>query len=415
MLAVWLGHGVLLEHLSLDLRQDRLRQESVQLEKLLRQSYPDLTRAVENVEQLELIFQHAFSFRIGQQRFFSAGIERNRVAPLLSGNVSGTVYPEGSQRRLMGYRRVFQVNGKDAVLVVTEMEIANLAQWQRVHVSIAVLSILLLVILCGLTYVAVDFALSPIARVRKDLAELHSGRRSRLHDAVPLEFSGLVAEFNRLLEVLDDRLGRSRRATANLSHSIKTPLASVLAILENNASDISQDDCTYMAQQLKALHSTLDSQMRRRDVSGPQVNHNAQVAILASDLLDLVSRTFPDRHFRFSSALEPDFWWPVDDQDFSETVGNLLENAGKWSASAVHLELNESADGLMIDIHDDGEGIPLGDRERLLERWIRLDQQADGHGLGLSIVKEIVDSYDGRIQLLSSALGGLRVCVLFPR
>jgi len=150
-------------------------------------------------------------------------------------------------------------------------------------------------------------------------------------------------------------------------------------------------------------------------VSGPQVSRSTQVVVLAEDLLDLVSRMFPQKQFRFATTLDVQLRWPVDEQDFSEVIGNLLENAGKWSSSVVDLRLSESTEGLILKVSDDGPGIQEEDRERLLERWIRLDEQVDGYGLGLSIVKEIMDGYGGPIELLEASLGGLQVDALFPR
>jgi signal transduction histidine kinase len=124
---------------------------------------------------------------------------------------------------------------------------------------------------------------------------------------------------------------------------------------------------------------------------------------------------FPQKQFRFATTLDVQLRWPVDEQDFSEVIGNLLENAGKWSSSVVDLRLSESTEGLILKVSDDGPGIQEEDRERLLERWIRLDEQVDGYGLGLSIVKEIMDGYGGRIELLEASLGGLQVDALFPR
>jgi len=124
---------------------------------------------------------------------------------------------------------------------------------------------------------------------------------------------------------------------------------------------------------------------------------------------------FPQKQFRFATTLDVQLRWPVDEQDFSEVIGNLLENAGKWSSSVVDLRLSESTEGLILKVSDDGPGIQEEDRERLLERWIRLDEQVDGYGLGLSIVKEIMDGYGGPIELLEASLGGLQVDALFPR
>lgn len=414
MLAVWFGHEALLEQFSRDVRQDMLAQESDQLQNLLTNSYPDTVRAIKSIESLEFVFQHAFAFRIGQTQYFSAGVDKEIMSPLLSEKTPGVVYIKSGQRSLIGYRRTFRTNRLPVVLVVAETQTPHLAGWERVHVSIAILSVLLLIVLWCVIFLAVHLALSPVSRVRNDLADLHSGRRARLHNTVPQEFSGLVNGFNRLLETLDDRLERSRRTIANLSHSVKTPLASVLAVLEADSSHISPDDRIYMIKQLRSLHKTLDSQMRRGDVSGPQISRSTQVVVLTEDLVDLVGRMFPQKQFRFSPKPGVPLKWQVDEQDFSEVAGNLLENAGKWSLSVVDLALSKSTEGLNLSISDDGPGIQEEDRERLLERWVRLDEQGSGYGLGLSIVKEIVDRYEGRLEFSESSLGGLQVNVLFP-
>ncbi|MNR66951.1 Virulence sensor histidine kinase PhoQ [compost metagenome] len=66
-------------------------------------------------------------------------------------------------------------------------------------------------------------------------------------------------------------------------------------------------------------------------------------------------------------------------------------------------------------VDDDGPGIPEGQRQQVLERGSRLDEQVDGHGLGLGIVRDIVEAWGGRLALLESPLGGLRVSIDLPR
>jgi signal transduction histidine kinase len=105
---------------------------------------------------------------------------------------------------------------------------------------------------------------------------------------------------------------------------------------------------------------------------------------------------------------------PLDEEDMIELLGNLLDNACKWATSQVRLHL--AADGaLRIRVEDDGPGLDDDTAEAMLARGARLDESRDGHGLGLSIVKDIVALYGGRLLLeRSPELGGLSVEVSLP-
>ncbi|MNT74121.1 Virulence sensor histidine kinase PhoQ [compost metagenome] len=96
-------------------------------------------------------------------------------------------------------------------------------------------------------------------------------------------------------------------------------------------------------------------------------------------------------------------------------MGNLLDNACKWADSEVQLSIEEQPQHYCLWIDDDGPGIPETAREQVLERGTRLDEQVDGHGLGLGIVRDIVEAWGGQMRLLESPLGGLRVSIELPR
>ena len=97
------------------------------------------------------------------------------------------------------------------------------------------------------------------------------------------------------------------------------------------------------------------------------------------------------------------------EQDGMELLGNLLDNAWKWSRSQVHLTLRAAAD-LEIVVEDDGPGVDETVLQSLMQRGVRQDEAAPGHGIGLSIVKSLVEELNGRIAFSRSpALGGLRV------
>ena len=106
--------------------------------------------------------------------------------------------------------------------------------------------------------------------------------------------------------------------------------------------------------------------------------------------------------------------WPIEEHDLNEVLGNLLDNAGKWSARFVELGLQEDGKGFAITVEDDGPGIPPDALDTLGTRGLRLDEQTPGHGLGLAIVREIADRYGGILNFRSGSTGGFKATVHFP-
>ena len=121
-----------------------------------------------------------------------------------------------------------------------------------------------------------------------------------------------------------------------------------------------------------------------------------------------------DRGLSLDWQAPPGLVLPRDREDLLELLGNLLDNACKWADSQVRLQLERAAAGYLIRIEDDGPGIDAEQREEVLDRGSRLDEQVAGHGLGLGIVRDIVDAWGGQLQLGESALGGLAVSIELP-
>jgi signal transduction histidine kinase len=111
-------------------------------------------------------------------------------------------------------------------------------------------------------------------------------------------------------------------------------------------------------------------------------------------------------------------WFRGDEGDLEEMAGNLLDNACKWSRGkvAVSLVAERGAQGtnLLIKIEDDGPGLSEEEAEKALRRGVRLDEKTPGSGLGLDIVKELVDVYGGSLQLRRSVLGGVLAELRLP-
>ncbi|NWE23485.1 ATP-binding protein, partial [Pseudomonas sp. P7548] len=94
---------------------------------------------------------------------------------------------------------------------------------------------------------------------------------------------------------------------------------------------------------------------------------------------------------------------------------NLLDNACKWADADVRLSVSETAQSYVLAVDDDGPGIPETQRDQVLSRGARLDEQIDGHGLGLGIVRDIVEVWGGVLQLQASELGGLKALIELPK
>lgn len=105
---------------------------------------------------------------------------------------------------------------------------------------------------------------------------------------------------------------------------------------------------------------------------------------------------------------------PYERDDILEMLGNLLDNACKWADSRVELGIEQVGTDYCVRVDDDGPGIEESQRQQVQKRGSRLDEQSAGHGLGLGIVRDIVETLGGTLQLLDSPLGGLRVEIQLP-
>jgi len=92
-----------------------------------------------------------------------------------------------------------------------------------------------------------------------------------------------------------------------------------------------------MAERLSDIDRQLEAEMRRSRFAGPQIGKSAYPIKQARDLLWMLGRLYPEKSFELSSSLPEDSRWPIEEHDLNEVLGNLLDNAGKWSSRCVDL------------------------------------------------------------------------------
>ena len=263
------------------------------------------------------------------------------------------------------------------------------------------------------------WSLTPLRRVASDLARVERGDEDRLEGNYPSELDGLTRNLNDFIESEREQRSRYRNTLADLAHSLKTPLAVVRSELENTASERALRGS--VAEQVRRMDEIVAYQLSRAATAG---HKTFAVAIgierLAEEIVRSLEKVHADRRVLCEFDIDPDARFYGEQGDLMELLGNLVENAFKWARHRVLLTVRRTGPigarrrGLEIVLEDDGPGIPEDQVERILERGQRGDERVQGHGIGLSIVRDIVRAYRGELVVArSAAFGGASFTVRF--
>ena len=252
----------------------------------------------------------------------------------------------------------------------------------------------------------VSRALRPFTLLSHELQNLGMGPGSRKVEAdlpKPEEVKQLIATVQR-------RLQRSRNAIGNLAHGIKTPLAMLFRLAQapslRDHPEVSQDITRYA----EAIRLLIESDLRRARLAGAgPAGHNLNPFKAMSGLVKVVRTVYAEKPLDISvQAINESV--ACDLQDFMELMGNLMDNAAKWAREQIAVHVYRVDDDLWVEVEDDGIGCSDEQMRELTRRGVRLDETKEGHGLGLSIVRDLVDQYHGTLTLSrSETLGGLKV------
>ena len=265
--------------------------------------------------------------------------------------------------------------------------------------------------------IQVRFGLRPLEKVRLALAQIRSGRATRLEGRFPSEIEPLADELNRLLEGNREVLERARTHVGNLAHALKTPL-SVLTNEARGHRDGFGDTVGRLAGQMR---EQIDHHLARARMaaSANVLGVNTPVAPVLARIARALERIHADRGIAIAVDCPETAGFRGEAQDLEEVAGNLVDNACKWAATRVVLSVvpappRNGRAYFVLAVEDDGPGLPEAARKTVLKRGARLDESKPGSGLGLSIVTEIAELYGGELRLETSQLGGLRAELLLP-
>lgn len=328
--------------------------------------------------------------------------------------------PDGTQRLLVVARGVAAPGGYVVVLAGTTLAPVDRAVGTVQQLLLIGLPVLALT--TGLIiYLSTGRALRPVEEIRAQVAAL-SERDLSARVPVPAthdEIEALARTTNLMLARLESAHTAQRRFVADASHELRSPLATLVASLELAGRQNNLDRTTYQTMQdetarmvrlvddllLLARADEVRVQLSREEVDLDEIvdAEGARWAHVSSLRLRVDAE-----HVRVSG----------DYAHLARVVRNLVENAMRYADKLVELRLRRDGPRAVIQVSDDGAGVPMADRQRIFERFVRLDpgrSRVDGgSGLGLAIVKELVDAHGGTVEVSDSALGGALFTVRLP-
>ena len=275
------------------------------------------------------------------------------------------------------------------------------------------MSLGMLLILVILQTLILRKSLKPLSRMHTELKLLQQGQLNKLSTKSPSELRPLIDEVNHLLSIMERRLSRSRNALGDLAHAIKKPLTVIKQI--TNKDTIPDETKTTLTKQTDDIYQISDHILKRARLAGH--SHPGALFSFSDDLPSLIKTLemmYTNKTIRLTTNMPENIICPVDREDMLELLGNLLDNAYKWSAHKIILTVDIDSE-LHISIEDDGPGANPEKLDELSKRGVRLDEKVQGHGFGLAITTDIVNDYNGSINFEQSAiLGGFKIDIKLP-
>lgn len=260
------------------------------------------------------------------------------------------------------------------------------------------------IVLLLLSILAYYWTTKPLTRLDFEIRQLERGKQDHLTGHYPSELRVIKEDLNLLLASQNRQKLRYRNHLSDLAHALKTPVAVL------RTSPLAQQ--SELKEQIDRITAMIEHQLKKASSSGQDIwKKQTLVLPLADKLINALRKIYRDKGCHIELTCAEKAFFRGDETDMMEILGNLLDNACKASRKYVHVKVSQHP--FTLTVEDDGPGIAPSKRQELFERGTRLDTYADGHGVGLSIVAELVSSYSGQIRVDDSELGGARFTVTF--
>ncbi len=265
----------------------------------------------------------------------------------------------------------------------------------------------------------VRYVMRPLRMLQDELTSVRQGKSEALIEQYPMEIEPVAHELNLLIKSNTEVVERARTQVGNLAHALKTPLS----VLSNEAETDSKSLADKVHQQTEVMRDQVNMYLdrARRAARAGSLGTTSDPKQVVDAIVRTLLKIHADRDIKVNVDCPANLKFRGERQDLEEMVGNLLDNAFKWTASQVDVQMRladpQLSDGrlwLELSVLDDGPGLPDAKRSQALQRGQRVDVTKPGSGFGLSIVTETAAMYNGTIKLGKGRLSGLMVTLRLP-
>ncbi len=303
------------------------------------------------------------------------------------------------------------------IFSVAEEESFVSNQVERFRVTLRTWLFFIGLLLVLIQFIVLRWSLKPLRTIVSDLEAIEMGEKNRLDGDYPNELTGLAGNLNALVSSERAHLERYRNTLADLAHSLKTPLAILRGCVE--ASSVNKGTVN---DQISRMNEIVEYQLQKAAAKGQkQLTGKVDVTNIIEKIIESLSKVYVDKHIDFRFEYKEHFLMYCQEGDVYEIAGNLLDNAAKWCNQQITISLKpidrkQNLDySFILQIDDDGQGIPQEKLQDILLRGVRADENITGHGIGMAVVNELTTLLGGKLTGgKSELLGGMKWQVLLP-
>ncbi len=327
-------------------------------------------------------------------------------------------YTEQSQQQLLNfmvYSQKIRIQGQEPVrLVIAKSAIDFTNNWDHVQKNIIALFFSTLALVLVSQLISNYFIIMPIRDFESEVKKIESGAQKAIERAYPVELMEVKSAINTLIHVEKGQKKRYRESLDNLAHSLKTPLAALLANAQTNY-DMKDADHDDLVTEIKHMSDIVAYQLKRAAVRAPNAMvEQQQLRPILYRLKNSLQKVYHQKSFEIKVNVDELEKVRLEPDDLIELFGNLVNNACRFCDREIEISAKSETNFLVVDIDDDGMGFGVDSPSELLKRGMRDDSKTEGQGIGLAISNEIVEAAGGRVELKVSPQIGARVRLYLP-
>ena len=247
-------------------------------------------------------------------------------------------------------------------------------------------------VLLGLIALSLRSVFMPMQKIIDRIGQIEHGEIDHITDEYPPELQPLQSSINKLLDSEKLQRERYKKSLDDLAHSIKTPLSVVLG-----QSNLSEE----IKQPVLQIDNIVKRQLKRATINVIGYLPTIDVHPISVSMVDAMEKIHRDKSLTLHVDTPSPAPLSIDQTDYMEILGNLLDNACKAAKKEVVIKYERNVDITKVSVIDDGDGISQEEIDSITTRGKRLDSYSEGQGLGLALVVDMLDTYGGQLTIVS--------------